>query len=162
MCIFLSSYFRTFWFCCNLILEYLNDNETNNILLVIVFATRKSRHTFCAIFWHFGAKKSMLVASKSHFFLCRKKTGEVGNRSIDDDNGVQLFRVRGIHEERFRKISNEVLANPVQFIYLFEWKCCSCCCLVLVTKKILLNKIFFVWTKTNEINNKHYLYLFFI
>jgi hypothetical protein len=30
-------------------------------------------------------KISLLVAEESHFFLCRKKTGEVGNRSVDDD-----------------------------------------------------------------------------
>jgi hypothetical protein len=30
-------------------------------------------------------KISLLVAEESHFFLFRKKTGEVGSRSVDDD-----------------------------------------------------------------------------
>ncbi len=87
----------------------------------LFFLLLESRDTLFVQFFGILGQKILCWWAASHiFFLCRKKTGEVGNRSIDDDNGVQLFRARGTHEERFRKISNEVLANPVQFMYLFE------------------------------------------
>ena len=59
--------------------------------MVNVFATPNKLFVPFLAFW---GKKIDAGGRRVTYFFFLEKTGEVGNRSIDDDSSAQLFRVR--------------------------------------------------------------------